>query len=119
MQRAGAVERHAHDARLLGQRLQDGLANPPDGVGDELDPLRLVEFVRGANQTEVALVDQIGERDALILIFLGDGHDEAEVRPNELVETLLVALPDLLGKADFLIARDQRIRADVAEVLIE
>ena len=72
MQSAGAVQGDTYDSRLFGQCLKDGLANPPNRVRDELDPLRLVEFVGGANETEVALVDQIGERDALILIFFRD-----------------------------------------------
>ena len=62
--------------------------------GDELDPLRLVEFVRRADQAEVALVDQIGQGDALVLIFLGDRHDETEVRAHELVERFLIVQSD-------------------------
>ena len=87
--------------------------------GDELDPLRLVELVGGADQSEVALVDQIGEGDALVLIFLGDRHDEAQVRPDELVQRFLIVHPDALRQLDLVLARDQRIGADVAEVLVE
>ena len=90
VQRAGAVERHAHDARLLGQRLEDRLPDPPHGVGDELDALGLVELVGGADEAEVALVDQVGERDALVLVLLGDRDDEAQVRAHELVERFLL-----------------------------
>ena len=92
----GAVERHAHDAALLGQRLEDRLADPPHGVRDELDALRLVELVRRADQAEVALVDQVGERDALVLILLGDRDDEAQVAAHQLVERLVVARADAL-----------------------
>ena len=35
--RADAVERQAHDPALLGERLENGLADPPDGVRDELE----------------------------------------------------------------------------------
>src|SRR6185503_3115128 len=119
VQRARAVERHAHDARLLGQRLQNGLANPPDRVRDELDALRLVEFVRGANEAEVALVDQIRERHALVLILLRDRHDEAQVGAHQLVQGFLLALADALRETDLLVAIDQRIDADVTQILIE
>src|SRR5688572_5534124 len=119
MERAGAIERHADDATLLGERLEDCLPDPPDGVGDELDPLRLVELVCGADQAEVALVDQVRERDALVLILLRDRHDEAEVRPNQLVQRLLIVRADALRQRDLLVARDQRVRADVAEILVE
>src|SRR5690349_3562455 len=43
VERAGTVERNAYDPRLLRECLQDRLANPPHGVRDELDALRLVE----------------------------------------------------------------------------
>ena len=119
VQRAGAVERHADDAALLGQRLQDGLADPPDGVGDELDALGLVELVGGADEAEVALVDQVGERDALVLILLGDRDDEAEVAAHQLVERLAVARADPLGEADLFLLRNQRVLADLAEILVQ
>src|SRR5690242_4966194 len=111
MQRAGAIQRNTYDARLLRERLQNCLTNPPNRVRDELDPLRLVEFVRGANETEVALVDEIRERDALVLILLRDGHDEAEIRAHQLVERFLIALANALRQPHLLVARDQRVRA--------
>jgi hypothetical protein len=119
VQRAGAVERHAHDAALLRQRLEDGLADPPDGVGDELDALGLVELVRGPDQAEVALVDQVGERDALVLVLLGDRHHEAQVAADQLVQRFLVVDADELGEPDLLFLRDQRIAADLPQVLVE
>src|SRR5690606_10325594 len=54
---AGAVEGDADDAALLREGLEDGLADPPHGVGDELDALGLVELPGGADETEVPLVD--------------------------------------------------------------
>src|SRR2546421_6685870 len=119
MQRPGAVERHAHDARLLGERLEDRLADPPHGVGDELDAFGLVELVGRPDQAEVALVDQIREGDALVLVFLGYGDDEPEVGADELVQRLFVAALDALGQRDLFLARDQGILADLAQVLIE
>src|SRR5213079_2802793 len=59
VQRAGPVQRHPHDARLLGPRLENRLPDPPDRIGDELDALGLVELVGGADQAKVALVDQV------------------------------------------------------------
>ena len=94
MQRAGPVERHAHDARLLCQRLQNCLPDPPDGIRNELDALRLIELVRGANEAKVSLVDQVGQRHALILVLLRHGHHEAQVRPHQLVQPVLIANPD-------------------------
>src|SRR5260370_1358050 len=119
VQRARPVERDAHDAGLLGERLQNRLADPPHGVGDELDPFGLVELVGGPDQAEVALVDQIRERHALVLVLLGYGDDEPQVRADELAERFLVALLDALGQRDFFLTGDQRVLADLAQVLIQ
>src|SRR5450759_182567 len=119
MQGTGTVQRYANDPRLLGKRLENGLADPPHRVRDEFDTLRLVELVRRANEAEVALVDQIGKRDALVLILLGHRYDKAQVRPHQLVERLLVVHADPSRQRRFFIAGNQRIDADVPEILIE
>ena len=114
VQRAGAVQRHPHDAALLGQRLEDRLPDPPHGVRDELDALGLVELVGRADQAEVALVDQVGERHALVLILLGDRHDEAEVAADQLVECFLFPDANPLRQVDLFLLRYQRVLADLA-----
>ena len=83
------------------------------------DAFRLVELVSRADEAEVALVDQIRKRHALVLIFLRHGHDEAQVRPDQLVERLLIGLADTLGEADLFVAADQWVGTDVAQILVE
>src|SRR5215210_5325912 len=117
MERPGAVERHADDPALLGERLQNRLADPPHGIGNELDALGLVELVGGADEAEVALVDQVRERDSLILVLLGDRDHKAKIAANELVERLPVADANALGEAHLLLLRNQGILADLAEIL--
>src|SRR5690554_356844 len=91
VERAGAVERDAYDAALFRERLEYGLPDPPHGVGDELDALGLVEFPGGPDEAEVALIDEVAERDALVLVLLGDADDEPQVGANEFVEGFLAA----------------------------
>ncbi len=116
---ARAGERHPHDPRLLGESLQDRLADPPDGVGDELDALGLVELPGRPHQPDVSLVDQVGERHPLVLVLLGHRDHEAEVGPDELVHRLGVAVADSPREPGFLLAVDEGVRRDVAQVLIE
>jgi hypothetical protein len=113
VQGSGAVERDPHDPALLGQRLEDGLSNPPDGVGDELDALGLVELVGRADEAEVALVDQVGEGHALVLILLGHGNDESQVAADQLVESLRFPDANPLRQVDLFLLRDQRVLADL------
>src|SRR5207247_8049965 len=70
-------------------------------------------------QAEVAFVDQVGERHALVLVLLGDRHHEAEVRAHQLVERLLFPLLDPLRKRDLLLAGDERVLADLPEILVQ
>ncbi len=48
----------------------DGLAHPPRGVGGELEALAVVELLDGADQAEVALLDEVQQRQARGLYFL-------------------------------------------------
>jgi hypothetical protein len=99
VKRAGPVQRDPDNAALLSEGLEYGLPNPPHGITDELDALGFVELVGGANETEVALVDQIEERDPLVLILFGDRHDKPEVRADQLVERLFLPSLDTLSSA--------------------
>ena len=81
-----------HDARVLGDGLKDGLAYPPNGVGDEFESACFVETLGGLNQTHVAFVDEVGKAEALVLVLLGNGDDEAQVGLGEAVEGFLVRL---------------------------
>ena len=119
MQRSRPIQRHPHDTRLLSQRLKDCLANPPHRVRDELDSLGFVEFVRGADQTEIALVDQVGERHALILVLLRHRNHEAQIRTDQFVERILITDADSTRQFGFLFARDEGIDTDVAQVLVQ
>jgi hypothetical protein len=112
VQRPRPIERHPDNAGLLGQRLEDRLADPPHRVADELDAFGLVEFVSRANQTEVAFVDQIGQGHALVLVLLGDAHDEPQVGSHQLVERLGVAELDPLREIDLVLPGDQRVLTD-------
>ena len=63
----------------------DGLADPPRGVGGELEALGVVELLDRADQAEVALLDEVEQRHATTHVALGDRHDESKVRLGELL----------------------------------
>ena len=69
--RAYLVERQPYQPALLGYGLQDTLANPPHGVGYELEAARLVEALGSLYQPQVTLVDEVGQRQPLVLVLLG------------------------------------------------
>ena len=74
---------NADGTGLVGDSTRDGLTDPPRGVRRELKALLVVELLDGADQTEVALLDQVQEQHAATDIALGDGDDQAQVGADE------------------------------------
>jgi hypothetical protein len=74
------VRRDADRRGLVRDRTLAGLANPPGGVGRELEALAPVELLDRAVQSDHALLDQVAELQAVALVALGDRDHEAQVR---------------------------------------
>ena len=79
------VHRDADGAGLVGHGAGDGLADPPGGVGGELVALGVVELLDGADEAEVALLDQVEERHAAAGVALRDADHQAQVRLQQVV----------------------------------
>src|SRR2546427_3967496 len=95
---------------------QDGLPDPPDGVGDELGPLRVVVAVGGLDEPEVPLVQQVFEGEPEVPVLAGHLDDEAEVGLHELVEGPVIPFTDLLGEVDLLVFREKGIFPNLREI---
>ena len=113
----GHVHGHADGAALVGQRALQRLADPPGGVGRELVALGVVELLDRADQTEVALLDQVEQVEATALVALGQRHDQAQVGLEQ-VPLGAVAVADDLGQ----VALDRRreleaLLGDLAQLL--
>src|SRR4029078_3343906 len=60
----GHVDREPDRAPLVGERTRDRLPDPPRRVGRKLVAELVVEIVDRADTAEIALLDQVEERDA-------------------------------------------------------
>ena len=58
-----ALAAHATRPGVLAQRVDHGAADAPLGKGLELDPARFVEAVRGVNQPDDAVLDEVADVD--------------------------------------------------------
>ena len=76
----GDVHGQADRAALVGERAGDRLADPPGRVRRKLVAHLVVELLDGADQADVALLDQIEQRHAGLRVVARDRHDEAQVR---------------------------------------
>ena len=114
------VERDAHAAGLLGERLEDRLADPPDRVRDELDAVVRVELADRLEQSLVADGHQLGQVEPVPLVLLHVGDHEPEIGSDQALRGLFVA--GLCQPRQSLLLRgvgDHRELLDVVEVLVE
>ena len=73
------VHRDADRARLVGDRPAYRLADPPGGVGAELEAQAVIEFLNCPQQADVALLDEVAEVHAPANVAFGDTDDEPQV----------------------------------------
>src|SRR3972149_3012466 len=81
--------RNANGAGLLGNVTADRLTYPPGGVGAEFKAARRVKLGDGAQQTQVAFLDQVKKRDAAAKIAFGNTPHQAQVGANQLLVVCL------------------------------
>src|SRR5690606_36927635 len=90
------VHRDADRAGLVGDGAVDRLPDPPRGVRGELVATAVLELLDRADEALVALLDEVEEAHAAAVVLLSDGHDEAEVRLDEVTARQLAVLDDAL-----------------------
>ena len=104
---------------MLGEGGQDRLADPPDGVADELDAVVGIELPGRRHQPHVPLLDQVQEGHPPVLVLLGHGDHEAEVGADQQVKGPLVARAGAPGDPLLLVGAQQRVPAQVVQVEVQ
>ena len=85
---------------MIGNRAGDRLANPPRGVGAELEAAAIFVFIDRAHQAGVSFLDDVQEGEAAIAVFLGDGDDQAEISAGQLSLGVFVFVVNLANSDD-------------------
>ena len=114
--RLNHVHRDANGARLVGDGTGYGLSNPPGGVGAELVAAPVVELLDGANQPDVAFLDEIEERHAAADVFLGDADDKPQIGLDQALAGSHAAGFHLLGQVDLFGGGEKIHSTDFAQV---
>ena len=110
------VGRDADGLGGVDQGAFDRLLDPVAGVGAEAGVHRRVEALDGAQQAEIAFLDQVLQAQPLAGVTAGDVDDEAEVGADHAVAGLAVAVLDAVGQLLFFFRVEQRRFVDLAEV---
>ena len=100
------MDRQADGFALVGQRALDRLLDPPRGVGAELAAFLGIEAFDRFHQADVALGDQIEQRQAVGGVIVRDLDDQAQVGLDHLLAGRLVASLDAAGKLHLFLARE-------------
>src|SRR5512135_1037585 len=77
------MDRDADGASLLGDVTANRLADPPGGVGAELEATGGVKLGDCPQQAQVALLDQVQEGNAAPQVALGNTDDQAQVGADQ------------------------------------
>src|SRR5579859_4968683 len=108
------MHRNMNSACMFCHRSTDRLTNPPGGVGAETEAANRIEFLRGAYQSEIALLNKIKERDPMIIVALGNAHDEAQIGFNQPLLRVHIASDDPSGYVQLLLCCEQGIASDLS-----
>ncbi len=89
------------------------LANPPEGVGAELEAFGGIKFVDGPQQAQVAFLNEIVQRQAAPLIASGKAHNQFQVGLDKHLPGPFVPGFDAQGHLLFFLKREQGPCPDV------
>src|SRR5207249_12316180 len=106
----------ANRLRLIGERAFDRLLDPPRGVGGKFSTLRRIEALDGFHQADVALRNQIEQRQSKIRIIVRDLNDQTQIRTNHQGASFLVAALNFSGEFNLLLWSEQWDLPDFPQV---
>src|SRR5438552_18156287 len=119
VERLDHVHRNPDRPRRGRDGASDGLTDPPRRVRRELEPPPILEAVHGLHQADVALLDEVEQRQIAAEIALGHRHGEPEVGLHQLA----LGLPDgPVARLDFdqqrlqLLARQSRLLLELLQL---
>ena len=111
----GHLHGEADGAPVLLDGPLEGLTDPPGGVGGEPEAPLPVELVDGPHEAEGALLDQVGQVHAAVLVATGPVDDQAEVGGHHLPAGGVVPGGDPLGQLGLGVVVGQRVVVEVTQ----
>ena len=110
------VRRQPHRARLVHDGALDRLPDPPRGVRGEAKAALGIEFLERVDEPEIALLDEVGERQTAIEVVLGDADHEPQIVLDHLLARVEVAVARGACVLQLLLRRQQRGLPDFVQV---
>jgi hypothetical protein len=115
----GGVHRHPDRPAVVVHAALDGLADPPGGVGRELEIAAPVELVDGPDQPDGAVLDQVGKRHAVSPEVLGDRYHQAQVGFDHAPPCAIVSGFDEARQLPLLVLVEQSVASYFGQIYVE
>ena len=96
--------------------MQDTLTYPPNGIGAEFEPTRRVKPLDGIDEAQIALHDQVLERNTLMDKGFGHGNNKTQITFDKALLGILIASLRQTGQLFFLSQGEKWITRDVLHV---
>ena len=96
--------------------MHNRLPDPPHGIGDKLDTPRGIETFGCLDETDVALINEVGEGEAAADIFARYADDVAQITADELIEPFLIPGLRTRCQLHLFLAREQSDLLDFLEI---
>ncbi|MNE81116.1 hypothetical protein D3C80_1777450 [compost metagenome] len=110
------MNRQANGAGLVHDGPFDGLTNPPGRVGRKAETALWIKLFHRPDQPQVALFDQVEQRQPTIDITPGDFHHQSQVAFNHALAPGRIATLRQARKMHFFFRGQQGGKADFIEV---
>ena len=107
------MNRHTDCTSLICKCTSHRLTNPPSRICTQLVSLRIIKLLYALDQTEVTLLNKIQKAHATSGITLCNADHKTQVRLNQALLRMLIALCLALCQSDLLICAQQRNRTDL------
>jgi hypothetical protein len=111
-----AARRQSNGAGLVHDCPFDGLPDPPGRVGGKAEATLGIELLDCTDQAQVAFLDQVEKRQAAVHITPCNLDDQPQVALDHALPRAFVTLLRMAREIDFLLGREQRRSADLAQV---
>ena len=110
------VGRNANRLAGVDERPLDRLLDPVAGIGAEPRAHGRVEAFDGPQESEVPLLDEIGQGQATVRVATCDVDHQSKVGTDHVVPRRGISFADGRGQPPFVLCREERGGVDVAEV---